>query len=127
MNIKSCSKLIKRLKLSRVQSFLFSEINFITAPECSQLFGEMIAIFLYKVIESFHFPQTLDLIEIGGGTGHLMADILNTFYDFNLLKCLNIKMIEKSEKLQKVQQETVFERLAKRNIYMQYIFDEVIC
>ena len=197
MNIKSCSKLIKRLKLSRVQSFLFSEIkfinrtfsmekfkslqlrdsssssallkekiktkihqsgpisiseymsmclydseygyyttkdkifgekgDFITAPECSQLFGEMIAIFLYKVIESFHFPQTLDLIEIGGGTGHLMADILNTFYDFNLLKCLNIKMIEKSEKLQKVQQETVFERLAKRNIYMQYIFDEVIC
>ena len=171
MNIKSCSKLIKRLKLSRVQSFLFSEIkfinrtfsmekfkslqlrdsssssallkekiktkihqsgpisiseymsmclydseygyyttkdkifgekgDFITAPECSQLFGEMIAIFLYKVIESFHFPQTLDLIEI--------------------------KMIEKSEKLQKVQQETVFERLAKRNIYMQYIFDEVIC
>ena len=100
--------------------------DFITAPESSQLFGEMIAIFLYKVIESFHFPETVDLIEIGGGTGHLMADILNGLHQFNVLKCLNIKMVEKSPKLQKVQQEMVFQTLAKKNIYVQYIFDEVI-
>jgi SAM-dependent MidA family methyltransferase len=100
--------------------------DFITAPESSQLFGEMIGIFLYKVIESFKFPKEVDLVEIGGGTGHLMTDIVNTLYQFNLLKCLNVIMIEKSPKLQKVQQETIFQALAKKGIYMQYIYDEVI-
>lgn len=99
--------------------------DFITAPESSQLFGEMIGIFLYKIIESFRFPQEVDLVEIGGGTGHLMTDIVNTLYQFNLLKCLNVIMIEKSPNLQKVQQETIFQTLAKKGIYMQYIFDEV--
>lgn len=100
--------------------------DFVTAPELSQLFGEMIAIFLYKVIEAFNFPKKVDLIEIGGGRGHLMSDILNTLYTFNLLKCLNITMVEKSKKLQQVQQEMILQTLSKKGVHLQYIYDEVI-
>lgn len=98
--------------------------DFITAPELSQMFGETIAIFLYKILEdSFQFPNSWDLVEIGAGRGFLMADILRSFTDFKALQGLNVVVVEKSDKLAKVQQENINNILLKKGIFTEYIYD----
>lgn len=83
--------------------------DFITAPEISQLFGEMLGIYL---IQSWriHNPQgPVALIEIGPGRGTLMADILRVIKQLapELLSALHIHMVETSAKLRGVQQDTL--------------------
>ncbi len=55
--------------------------DFITAPEISQLFGEMIAIWFMNQIENSRFAtsKNFTLIECGPGRGTLIRDILRTF------------------------------------------------
>ena len=99
--------------------------DFITAPEISQMFGETIAIFLYKVLEeSFKFPYTWDLLEVGAGRGFLMADILRSFVDFRCLQGLNVVIVEKSDKLSKVQQENIHNILLKKGVMTEYHYDK---
>ncbi len=50
--------------------------DFVTAPEISQLFGEMIGIFLVNAWERHGSPAPVILAEIGPGRGTMMADIL---------------------------------------------------
>jgi SAM-dependent MidA family methyltransferase len=52
--------------------------DFITAPEVSQLFGEMIGLFLVQAWEDRGSPKRFHLAELGPGRGTLMADILRT-------------------------------------------------
>lgn len=56
--------------------------DFITAPELSQLFGEMIAIWLYLQWDRLGRPKNYALTELGPGHGTLMKDILKTFRSF---------------------------------------------
>lgn len=59
--------------------------DFVTAPEISQLFGEIIAIWLMLAWEKLGKPPQLNLIELGPGRGTLMRDILKStrkFTDF---------------------------------------------
>lgn len=79
------------LKISELINFLlFDEIHgyyktqlplgknadFITAPEISQLFGELVAIYLLQIF-SIKKPN-LSLVEMGAGRGFWMSDILRT-------------------------------------------------
>ena len=50
--------------------------DFITAPEISQLFGEMIGIFLVQAWQRHGEPGRVSLAEIGPGRGTMMADML---------------------------------------------------
>ncbi len=50
--------------------------DFITAPEVSQIFGELIGLFFVQVWEDFGRPEKFHLVELGPGRGTLMADIL---------------------------------------------------
>ncbi|MCC6921222.1 MAG: SAM-dependent methyltransferase [Alphaproteobacteria bacterium] len=50
--------------------------DFTTAPEISQLFGEMIGLCLVDHWERSGVPGRIDLVELGPGRGTLMADIL---------------------------------------------------
>jgi len=83
--------------------------DFITSPEISQMFGEMIGIWLFTVWHSQKKPQHINLIEFGPGKGTLMLDTVKSFS--KLLKTLknheelklNIIMIETSEVLKKAQ------------------------
>ena len=61
--------------------------DFTTSPEISQMFGEMLAIWLitalknYGNTEEYTVPkelQSINLVEIGPGTGTMMSDILRT-------------------------------------------------
>lgn len=50
--------------------------DFTTAPEISQMFGEMIGLWAAQLWQAMGSPSRFDLIEIGPGRGTLMADML---------------------------------------------------
>ncbi len=50
--------------------------DFITAPEVSQMFGELIGAFVLSAWEAMGAPQTVRLVETGPGRGTLMSDLL---------------------------------------------------
>jgi NADH dehydrogenase [ubiquinone] 1 alpha subcomplex assembly factor 7 len=50
--------------------------DFITAPEISQMFGELIGVWCIATFESMGGPEQFNLVELGPGRGTLMADLL---------------------------------------------------
>lgn len=50
--------------------------DFITAPEISQVFGELIGLWCAVVWQQMGAPQEFDLVEFGPGRGTLMSDVL---------------------------------------------------
>ena len=50
--------------------------DFITAPEISQMFGELIGLWCVAVWRAMDEPRPLLLVELGPGRGSLMADVL---------------------------------------------------
>ena len=80
--------------------------DFITAPNISILFSEMIAIWIISFWENLDYPKKFNLIELGAGNGEMMKTIINTFNKFPQFKnCCNIKILEKSKLLKKIQKK----------------------
>lgn len=52
--------------------------DFITAPEVSQLFGEIIGLWCIECWYFLHCPTKVNLVELGPGSGALLRDALNT-------------------------------------------------
>jgi NADH dehydrogenase [ubiquinone] 1 alpha subcomplex assembly factor 7 len=52
--------------------------DFITAPEVSQVFGELIGVWAAGVWGQMGQPDAFSLVELGPGRGTLMADVLRT-------------------------------------------------
>jgi NADH dehydrogenase [ubiquinone] 1 alpha subcomplex assembly factor 7 len=50
--------------------------DFITAPEVSQMFGEMLGVWCAEVWRSMGEPKAVNLVEFGPGRGTLMSDLL---------------------------------------------------
>jgi NADH dehydrogenase [ubiquinone] 1 alpha subcomplex assembly factor 7 len=50
--------------------------DFVTAPEISQMFGELIGFWLVNLWQQMNEPKAFTLLELGPGRGTLMADIL---------------------------------------------------
>jgi NADH dehydrogenase [ubiquinone] 1 alpha subcomplex assembly factor 7 len=78
------------------------EGDFVTSPEISQVFGELIAIYFIHINQHHYQNKKPSFIEMGAGQGILMKDILRTFKKFNFHPTINI--VEKSPKLTKIQQ-----------------------
>lgn len=97
------------------KEFIFgNKGDFITSPEISQLFGEMISIWITKQIEVWNDPKEIDILEIGPGRGSLTTDMIRSFVGiYKGGKKINCYLIEKSSKLKKIQQENVFSSLMK--------------
>lgn len=53
--------------------------DFITAPEISQMFGEMLGLWLAALWQAEGAPQDAILAELGPGRGSLMADVARVF------------------------------------------------
>ncbi|WP_375649431.1 class I SAM-dependent methyltransferase [Bartonella sp. AA78NXGY] len=81
--------------------------DFITAPEISQLFGEMIGIWTLASWKAQGCPHPFILAEIGPGRGTLMDDILRTIQKLSqtAFNAAEIFLIEISKKLAKEQKK----------------------
>ena len=80
--------------------------DFITAPNISILFSEMIAIWVISFWEKLDCPKQFNLIELGAGNGEMMNILVNTFNKFpKFNNSCKINILEKSELL-KVTQKT---------------------
>jgi hypothetical protein len=82
--------------------------DFVTAPEISQIFGEMITVFLVKQLEIFSFPKYYEILEIGPGRGYLAIDIIRSLSFIGKLDGLTYSLIDKSDKLREIQKEMIF-------------------
>lgn len=82
--------------------------DFITAPEISQTFGELIGLFFADYWLSIGKPSPVNLIELGPGRGTLMNDALRSLkVTPSLLKALCVNFIEINPLLIKKQNEVV--------------------
>nr|WP_272210178.1 SAM-dependent methyltransferase [Marinicella sp. W31]MDC2876042.1 SAM-dependent methyltransferase [Marinicella sp. W31] len=83
--------------------------DFTTAPEISQLFGELIGIFLIQAWQQHGRPQQTVLIEGGPGRGTMMADVLNVIAKLSpdLYNGLSVTLMETSLPLRARQAETL--------------------
>ena len=50
--------------------------DFITAPEISQMFGELVGLWAAAVWRAMGSPASLNLVELGPGRGTMMSDVL---------------------------------------------------
>lgn len=82
--------------------------DFTTAPEISQMFGEMIGLWCIVVWQMMGAPRSFVLAEIGPGRGTLMADLLRSAATHPpFLAAASPWLIETSPALRKVQQKTL--------------------
>ena len=80
--------------------------DFITAPNISRLFSEMIAIWIISFWQSLGAPKKFNLIELGGGNGEMIKVLIESFKNFpDFLKSCNIVIHEKSPILVKIQKK----------------------
>ncbi|MGI9412453.1 MAG: class I SAM-dependent methyltransferase, partial [Hyphomicrobiales bacterium] len=82
--------------------------DFITAPEVSQMFGELIGVWCVDAWTAMGAPATLQLIEPGPGRGTLMADILRTLGSIaSFQTALDVHLVETSPPLAARQKEAL--------------------
>jgi len=82
--------------------------DFITAPEVSQMFGEIIGAWLIHAWHQLGCPAPFVLAEMGPGRGTLMRDILRTArLDPAFLAAARIHLVEASDRLAAVQRGTL--------------------
>ncbi len=81
--------------------------DFITAPEISQLFGDIVGLFiLYKW--KTNIKKKFNFYELGPGKGTLLIDILNITKRFTeFQKFINIYLVEKNNKLVEMQKNNL--------------------
>ena len=80
--------------------------DFITAPNISRLFSEMIAIWIVSFWQSLGSPKKFNIVEMGAGNGEMMKILLESFQNFPFfLKSSNLIIYEKSSLLVKIQKE----------------------
>tara|TARA_B100000579_G_scaffold392467_1_gene368409 strand:- start:1669 stop:2715 length:1047 start_codon:yes stop_codon:yes gene_type:complete len=80
--------------------------DFITAPNISRLFSEMIAIWTLSFWQSLGSPKQFNLIELGAGNGEMMKVLIESFKNFPVfLNACNLIIHEKSPSLIKIQKK----------------------
>ena len=82
--------------------------DFITAPEISQLFGEMLSIWVMLTYERMGEPEAFNLVELGPGRGTLMSDLWRGLsVQPELRDKIQIHLVEFSPRLQQIQSEAL--------------------
>lgn len=94
----------------RVQEAIGRGGDFITSPEISQIFGELIGLWAIETWQSMGAPASLRLIELGPGRGTLMADALRAgALAPSFLDALDVHLVEASERLRMEQKQRLDE------------------
>jgi NADH dehydrogenase [ubiquinone] 1 alpha subcomplex assembly factor 7 len=79
--------------------------DFTTAPEVSQMFGEIVGAVLAHAWQAMDGPEPVRVVELGPGRATLMLDILRTFKVVpGLLRAVDVQLVETSPRLRAAQQ-----------------------
>lgn len=82
--------------------------DFTTAPEISQMFGELIGLWAAQVWLQMGAPERFALIELGPGRGTLMADMMRAAKAApGFLEAAQVTLVETSPALREVQAKTL--------------------
>ncbi len=107
-------KFIENVLYSKKVGYYSSKIpfgnngDFLTAPGISNLFSEIIAIWLVTTWNTLGRPKKFNIVELGPGDGSLTKILLRTFQQFPLFyKATNIFLYEKSNLLKKLQKKSI--------------------
>ena len=82
--------------------------DYITAPNISNIFCEMIAIWVVSFWENLNKPKNLSFVELGPGNGDFCLVLLKSLKNFpETFNSINIMLYEKSERLKKIQKKRI--------------------
>jgi NADH dehydrogenase [ubiquinone] 1 alpha subcomplex assembly factor 7 len=84
------------------------EGDFTTAPEVSQMFGELLGLWSASIWRAIGSPESLRLVEIGPGRGTMMADALRALRVLPpLYQALSVHLVEINPVLREKQRATL--------------------
>lgn len=91
------------------RSIIGASGDFVTAPEISQIFGELVGLWCAGAWQSMGLPPAVRLIELGPGRGTLMRDVLRTLRRAlpHLHAALDVHLVELSAPFRATQAETL--------------------
>ncbi|KAL7673915.1 hypothetical protein ACOME3_000193 [Neoechinorhynchus agilis] len=89
--MKICSQSAEHGYYSRIRT-IGQNGDFVTSPEVSQLFGEMIATWITYESSQNHHKNRLCLLELGPGIGTLAKDIIRTITRLSSLRQSNFEL-----------------------------------
>jgi len=83
--------------------------DFVTSPEISFLFSEMLALWVVSLWEHLNKPKKFNIVELGPGSGKMSSTLIKVFKKFpNFFNSINFFLYEKSENLKKLQKKNLF-------------------
>ena len=83
-----------------------NEGDFVTAPNISRLFSEMISIWIISFWQSLGAPKKFNIVEMGSGNGEMMKVMIESFKNFpTFANSCNFLIHEKSPSLIKIQKK----------------------
>jgi len=83
--------------------------DFITSPEVSSLFSEMLALWVVALWEHLNRPKIFNIVELGPGSGRMNSTCIRVFKKFpNFFNSTNIFLYEKSKILTQLQKKNLF-------------------
>jgi NADH dehydrogenase [ubiquinone] 1 alpha subcomplex assembly factor 7 len=98
--------------------------DFITAPEMSQIFGELIGVWAAAVWQAMDEPSSVTVAELGPGRGTLMADALRVWRSApDFLARVSVALVERSPVLEAAQREKLSDSPAPLQWYA--VLDDV--
>ena len=95
----------------RTRDPLGADGDFTTAPEISQMFGELVGIWAVEVWGAMGAPERLQLLELGPGRGTLMSDFLRASRVVPAFRAaLDVHLVETSPVLRERQRSLFVQR-----------------
>jgi NADH dehydrogenase [ubiquinone] 1 alpha subcomplex assembly factor 7 len=92
----------------RTRGAIGAKEDFVTAPEISQVFGELIGLWAAVVWQQMGAPEKVRLVELGPGRGTLMADALRAAQKVPAFaRAIEVVLVEPNGVLQAVQREAL--------------------
>ena len=83
--------------------------DFVTAPEISFLFSEVIAIWVITLWKHLNKPKIFNIVELGPGSGQMFSILIKVFKRFpEFFSSINFILYEKSKYLKKLQKQNLF-------------------
>lgn len=92
------------------KNMLGADGDFITSPEISQVFGELLGVWIISEWMGSGRPKRLQLVELGPGNGSLTADVLRVFSQLRSVvggASVSVHLVEVSPVLSRVQAQTL--------------------